>query len=139
MNNKLSEIIEENINIFKVYKEGGDYKKLQNEKNQKSKRKISDVNEMDLNMSDEVDLSNNLEDNNNNNNNEEPNEKNDNDLFNKDKEIFGDDENMLLDNNNNEEKKEDNLKENDKYYDSNYWCTSSNISEEEMDLILKDL
>ena len=137
MNNKLSEIIEENINIFKVYKEGGDYKKLQNEKNQKSKRKISDVNEMDLNMSDEVDLSNNLED--NNNNNEEPDEKNDNVLFNKDKEIFGDDENMLLDNNNDEEKKEDNLKENDKYYDSNYWCTSSNISEEEMDLILKDL
>ena len=138
MNNKLSEIIEESINIFKVYKEGGDYKKLQNEKNQKSKRKISEVKEMDLNMSDEVDSPlNNLED--NNNNNEELNEKNDNVLLNKDKEIFGDDENMLLDNNNDEEKKEDNLKENDKYYDSNYWCTSSNISEEEMDLILKDL
>ena len=128
----LEEEIDENINIFKVYKEGGDYKKLVNEKNERiNKRKKSDnILELSAECNDQI--------------NEIPIE-NDYSDKNKEKENLNINDikvEEILENINIEDeikvKKEDNLKENINYYDSNYWI-HSNISDEEMESIIKDL
>ena len=129
----LEEMINENIKIFKVYKNGGDYIKLENEKKEKIKNRQlnNNENELNLNLSEEVeenDLLNGIDYNNLNVNNNNDN------FINKDEEILGNDEIIK----NEKSKKEDNLIENKEYYDSNYWVPN-NSSNEELDKIIKEL
>jgi hypothetical protein len=129
----LEEMINENIKIFKVYKNGGDYIKLENEKKEKIRNRQlnNNENELNLNLSEEVeenDLLNGIDYNNFNVNNNNDN------FINKDEEILGNDEIIK----NEKNKKEDNLIENKEYYDSNYWVPN-NSSNEELDKIIKEL
>ncbi len=125
----LEQAIDEDINIFKVYKEGGDYVKLENEKKERINQRKKSENILELSAE---------------NINEIPIEDDFSDKIIEKENININDIKVeeILDNINiNDEikvKKEDNLKENINYYDSNYWI-SSNVSDEEMESIMKDL
>jgi hypothetical protein len=125
----LEQAIDEDINIFKVYKEGGDYVKLENEKKERINQRKKSENILELSAE---------------NINEIPIEDDFSDKIIEKENININDIKVeeILDNINiNDEikvKKEDNLKENINYYDSNYWIRS-NVSDEEMESIMKDL
>jgi len=130
----LDETIDEDIKIFKVYKEGGDYKKLENEKNERINQRKKSDNKLEISIENNDDINEVQEEviNDDLDKNIEKEFINVNDI--KVEEILG---NINLDNEL-KIKKEDNLKENTNYYDSNYWIHTS-ASDEEMESIIKDL
>ena len=130
----LDETIDEDIKIFKVYKEGGDYKKLENEKNERINQRKKSDNKLEISIENNDDINEVQEEviNDDLDKNIEKELINVNDI--KVEEILG---NINLDNEL-KIKKEDNLKENTNYYDSNYWIHTS-ASDEEMESIIKDL